>query len=362
VAAAGEIVMSVAATTQGQVALGLYGSGLWLTDNGNGPVEAIVWQQPEVALHAPPVVMPVGDDYFAQLLFAHDADGQVARSADGGAQWTDVADKIPAVTYALSGTRHTAADGAPLTTLFAATDRGLARWDEASGNWQLDLTPSLSEGGALGVDLSPTFVDDQTVLVVGHANDLYIATDGGVTLQAVSGPWAGHSLLSARFAPMSAAEVVAVTAQPTGSGHFALAVWESHDQGQTWATLAGLTSGVPAVVMAWPHDPSERAIFLATQHRVIKLYMEGEPSTLQLHQHFFDENVRVTALAVAPDYSHKQIIWAATSEGLYRSVDRGMSWALMLDLPQGLPVVSLAVSTTHVNAITLGGRVWRAAL
>jgi hypothetical protein len=114
--------------------------------------------------------------------------------------------------------------------------------------------------------------------------------------------------------------------------------------------------------MAWPQDSDEHAIFLATQHRVIKLFHQGDPANLQLHQHFFDEQLRVTALSPAPDYPYSNILWAATTGGLYRSVDRGLSWGLVLDLPLDLPVVWLDVTLTHVNIITLGGRVWRAAL
>jgi hypothetical protein len=125
--------------------------------------------------------------------------------------------------------------------------------------------------------------------------------------------------------------------------------------------LASLSSGVPAVMTAWPKDNVEEAIFLATQHRVIKLYNQGEPVTLQVHQHFFDEALSVTALASAPDYVESGILWAATTGGVYRSVDRGLSWGLMLELPLGLPVVWLEATFTHLNAITLGGRVWRSA-
>src|SRR5690606_1399324 len=112
----------------------------------------------------------------------------------------------------------------------------------------------------------------------------------------------------------------------------------------------------------WPQDAHEHAIFLATQHRVVKLYNQIEPPELRVHQHFFDEHFSVTALAPAPDYAESHIIWAATTGGLYRSVDRGMSWGLIVELPQRLPLVWLEVTPLHLNAITLGGRAWRATL
>lgn len=357
VTAVADTVMSLAVNGQGQMAVGLYGGGLWLTDDCDGDPQAMIWQQPEVALHAPPVVAQVGD-----AIYALDGDGLIAQSEDGGAQWAAMASESPEIVFALDGARVAAADGSQSSMIYAATASGLAVWDAATEAWQAVGQVPLSGDAVFSVDLSPTFGEDQTLLVTGPASELLISQDGGTSWQTSTAPWAGQSLLHAHFAPDSVNELVAITVQPTESGHFALTVWNSTDLGQQWEVLAGLTSGVPAVVVAWPHDDTEHAIFLATQHRVIKLFHAGEPPTLQVHQHFFDEALRVTALALAPDYVHSQIIWAATNDGLYRSVDRGMSWALVLDLPQALPVVWLDVTFDHINAITLGGRVWRAAL
>ena len=352
-----ETVMSIAATTRGQLAVGLYGSGLWLSDDCLGDPAGIIWQTTEVALHAPPVVAQVGD-----AIFALDADGLIAQSPDGGAQWVSMADTSSELVFALDGARVTTAEGVQTSMIFAATANGLSSWNDAAGAWQTMGDATLSGSAMLGVDLSPNFGEDQTLLVMGHDSALRLSLDGGATWQEIRGPWTGESLLHAHFGPDGVNELVAVTVQPTESGHFALTVWNSTDLGQQWDVLAGLTSGVPAVVMAWPHDDVEHAIFLATQHRVIKLYHSGEPPTLEVHQQFFDDTLRVTALALAPDYVHSQIIWAATNGGLFRSVDRGISWVLVLDLPQELPVVWLDVTFTHVHAMTLGGRAWRAAL
>ena len=214
----------------------------------------------------------------------------------------------------------------------------------------------------LGIELSPTFFQDKTLLVVDQENTLHLSQDGGTTWQACRDAWRGQSLLRAHFAPDSRGEIVALTMQPTDSGHFNVTVWRTGDLGHNWEVLAGLTSGVPAVAMAWPAESVERAIYLATQHRVIKLYFDGDPPELQVYQHFFDENLRVTALAVAPKSAESNKVWAATTGGIYASSDHGLNWVLMIGLPQELPVLWLEVTDTHLTAITLGGRVWRAAL
>jgi hypothetical protein len=356
VAGADATVMSVAATTQGRVAMGLYGGGLWLTDDGHTPSGAANWQQPEVALHAPPVVTSSDEQ-----LFALDGDGEIAHSEDGGALWRAPQQAPPAMAYALDSVRVVTPDGAALAVVFAALESGVARWDAATGAW-IAAGDDASHAAALGIALSPNFGEDHTLLALGHESSLRLSHDDGATWQSITGPWRAQSLLQARVGPDSGRSLLAISVQPAETGHFALTVWESGDQGATWEVLAGLTSGVPAILLAWPHDATESALFLATQHRVIKLFQTGDPPTLQVHQYLFEEGVRVTALATAADYDRSQVVWAATSGGLYRSVDRGVTWAPILDLPLGFPVVWLQVTASHVNAITLGGRVWRAAL
>jgi hypothetical protein len=115
-------------------------------------------------------------------------------------------------------------------------------------------------------------------------------------------------------------------------------------------------------MMAWPADEAEKAIFLATQHRVIKLFHQGDPAALEVYQHFFDEQLRVTALAVAPDYAQSKQVWAATSGGLYRSANGGTTWEMTAKVPHELPIVWLAVDDQSIHAVTLGGYAWRASL
>lgn len=352
---AGEVVMSVAATVEGHVAVGLFGHGLWLAEDGQGDGQGIRWQKPTLALHAPPVVTAIGDD-----LFALDTDGMMAHSQHGGSHWSEMASASPDSVFALDGALVGEEEGG--LALYAATGTGLSRWESNGAAWQEAAAEAFTDHTALGVDLSPAYASNRSLVVAAHDGALMLSQDGGDSWREITGPWQGQALLRAQFAPDSASEVVALTVQPNETGHFAVAVWHTIDLGKNWQVLAGLTSGVPAVMMAWPADSVEHAIFLATQHRVIKLYNQVDPPELQVHQHFFDENSRVTALSPAPDYSARHIIWAATTGGIYRSVDGGMSWGLMLGCPLGLPIIWLEVTHSHVNAMTLGGHIWRAML
>jgi photosystem II stability/assembly factor-like uncharacterized protein len=371
VTGAGEVVLSIAATGEGQIAAGIFGSGVWLSaDDGT------TWEQPLLAVHTPPVIVAVnttlhrevdtGGDIALSDLFALDSDGFMAYSTDGGVQWLEMKSATPEGVFDLDGAVDATGNG----TLFVAASGGLLRLayggTDGEAAWQRVDAEAFAAQSALSVDLSPSFAHDQTLLVIGHLGELLLSQDGGSSWRSVTGPWQGQSLLRAHFSPDNPSEVVVLTVQPTEVGHFTVTVWHTVGLGQKgeikWEILAGLTSAVPAVMMAWPVDADEKAIFLATQHRVVKLFNEGEQGELQVHQHFFEEGVSVTALAPAPDFGVAGTIWVATTAGLYRSVDRGMSWGLIIELPLGLPLVWLEVTSTHLHGVTLGGCVWHAAL
>jgi hypothetical protein len=288
----------------------------------------------------------------------------MARSYDGGVNWqeleSDSGEDVFALDVAVVASQQERGVGD--THLYAATTTGLSRWERSQAQWQGVANEAFPHQAELALALSPTFAEDASILVAAQDGWLMLSQDQGASWRSITGPWTGQALLRAHFAPSNASEMIALTAQPNDNVHLAVTVWHTIDFGQAWEILANFTTGVAAVMIAWPADPTEHALFMATQHRVLKLYTQGEPPVLQVHQHFFDESLRVTALAPASDFGESGIIWAATTGGLYRSVDRGMSWGLMVELPQGLPLVWLEATSTHLRTITLGGRVWRAYL
>jgi hypothetical protein len=351
---AGEAVLSVAATAAGHVAAGSYGGGLWLTTQGDELIAQ--WHKPTVALHAPPVVVRVGSE-----LFALDADSLLAHSPDGGATWNEMP-PTDGATFALAGAQDTSAPEEQV--LLAATGAGLLRWH--AGEWEALHAARVEAQMPLGVALSPAYAHDRTLLMTAQRGEVWLSQDGGATWQSVGGPWRGQTLLHACFAPQRAHELLILSVQPNEVGHFGVSVWHSADLGQSWDGVAQFTTAVPVSLVAWQQDTQqqhggEQTLFLATQHRVIKLFVDKNFSFWQLHQHFFDEGTRITALAVALEPA-QSTVWAATTSDLYCSHDGGVQWTQQGGVPDALPVVWLDASPANLLAITLGGRVWRAAL
>lgn len=346
-----------------QVAVGTYGGGLALATlalDATGVKAA--WQAPTAPLHSPPVVTAAT----AEDWLALDGDGALAHTADGGASWMLLPEGSGEGVFGVSG--GVDVTGSPV--YFAATGDGLLRWQPGEA-WQAVEAALLDAHQVLAVELAPDFGQSETLLVAGSDGVILLSTDGGARWREVVGLWPGQTLLQAHFAPHPGPvrELLALTTVPTAEGHFALNLWESHDEGINWENLAALTSGVPAALTAWPRDAQERALFLATQHRLLKLYapagagQNGDGTGAQggdvaVHQYFFDEQTRVTALAASPTYDQDGTLWAATTGGLFESGDRGVTWAQKADLPSVAPIVALLPDAEVVRAVTLGGQVW----
>lgn len=341
-----EIVLSLAAAGA-NIGVGIYGLGIRLSADG-----AQTWVEPTTALHAPPLVAAAT----TQDWMALDADGWLAHTQDAGETWHTLPEADLNGVFGVYG----GLDVQGRVVYYAATGIGLCRWD-GDGGWPLTADTPFHDHTALAVELSPDFATDETLLVVGHDGALLISTDAAATWHETAQPWQGQALLQAHFAPGAGPvrTLLALSAQPTAGGHVGLSVWESHDLGASWDTLATLTSGVPAVLMAWPQDETEQAVFLATQHRIVKIYTPTKSKAPAVHQYFFAEGTRVTALAASPTYADDGVLWAATDRGLFRSEDRGLTWQQAAALPDDLPVVTLLPGTDYVAAVGLGGQVWR---
>jgi hypothetical protein len=284
-----------------------------------------------------------------------DVDGLLAQATAAGAV-VDLPPAGPDTVFDLAGWR--AARGEQ--RWWAATGAGLFYWDATTQAWETVAAEALRDEAVLAVDVSPRFAEDGALLAHVHGGHLLRSRDRGQTWTEITGPWGSEPILQMQFGPRGVGDLLALTVTHKEEGHYGVTVWRRAQWDAAWETVASLSSGVPAVLVAWPDDATEEALFLATQHRVIKLFAlaGGE---LQVQQHFFDEGSRVTALAAADDYAATGRLWAATNAGVFASADRGISWAQVADLPAGQAVVWLAAGASGLAAVTLGGCVWRLA-
>ncbi len=345
------LTLAAAPTAHGEPLLlaGAYQEGIFRSRDGGKR-----WAAAGTGLeaHAPPLVrVGPGDS-----LWAHDLDGELARSVDGGCSWhpLPVGEEGAAVQgMAVAGE----GDGA---TLLVATAEGLYLGQVAgqAGAVPWRRLPVPVEPAQIHLPL----IAPNLELVVGdQGGGLHRSTDGGQTWQTLAVPWAGQGLLNLALAPDFAHSrgCLAVTAVRNRQGNYDVQIWQGTEGGQMWQELLALETEVPAVAVAWPYDPEYQSRFFATRHRVIRLYRDAGSGEMAVSQAFLQEGVQITGLLSSPTYQVDRTVLAATSQGVLISADDGTTWT---PLGRGLPacpVVELLPVDVGLLAVTLGGGLWR---
>ena len=318
---------------------------------------AVNWQPATVGLaaHVPPLVAQSARGE----LFALDRDGMLAYSPDNGRHWqmlNDSAEGLAVADMAL-------VDQPDGWTLFALAESNLYRVTleagRAIGEPYLPLGDDALQIRA--VTPSPNFAFDQILALSDETGAVSLAH--GVNIQQMdSVPWLGETLLQIAFSPTYVDDqmLCAITAHADAQGNYQVQLWRSADNGQSWTSEATLQTEIQSVALTWPADPNERALFLATRNRVIKIYTQpanGQPASAQT---FLAESVRITGLVASPQYAQDNTLFVATNQGIYQSTDQGVTW-----LPLGVGLEDRAIvaffpgrDTTSPTAVTLGGEVW----
>jgi len=336
------------------VVAGAFVDGVWRSDDGGAN-----WQPANTGImaHAPPLVQQTADG----ALFALDLDGELAYTTDGGQSWQRV-EMGPVEAFALApGPRsiRAVADGALHSAHVDEMQNGPADWTQRPIPVEraslLAVSPQASVTGGAG----------HAVLLGDHAGALHLSQDDGQTWQTLEPPQAHATLLHAFFAPASApeSEIYAVTARQNEQENFAIGVWQTDAANPAWENVALFETEIPSVLAAAPADPTERALFFATQNRMIKLFADTT-GALQVSQHFFPADVRVSALAASTHYAQDRTLFVGGRGCVFGSQDGGTSWEQLDGGLPPLPVVTLLpqAEDNDLIAVTLGGGVWHCAV
>jgi photosystem II stability/assembly factor-like uncharacterized protein len=303
-----------------------------------------------LAAHAPPVVAYLFDG----KLFALDNSGLLAYSPDQGESWQLLnPDGEPALFGALA-----VADDEGQPHLFTISEQG--RLFEQCGEidpakWQ--VTQEECEPPLTLLAPSPTFAQDRTLALADGQGRVHLCHVQHSLWRRGAAPWAGEQLLQLACSPnyTCSPALVAVTALREDSGHYRLRLWHTTSGGEIWEVWATLHSEAPSTALVWPEVGT---LLLATRHRIISLFRAAD-GELAVAQTFLPNELSITALAVSPHYAHDQTFYAATSRGVYRSQDAGVTWGVYGDGLQERVMVAVCPLRTNVCAVELGGTVWR---
>lgn len=360
------IALHFAVGEQRQVIAGALSDGLSVSADG-GKSWSPVTSTP--AAHAPPLIAAPTP----KRLFALDHDGVMAQSIDSGANWSpppgEAAEGLIAhmAIFSLGAGRTNTGE----ITVFAAGEnhllRGTAEETESEIQWTTLAPPVAEMASAPLVVVSPTYVQEPALLWGHYSGDMHLSTDGGENWTLTARPWSGEMTLSITMGPnfVEDRRMVAIAGRQAESGHFRMSIWQTHDAAQSWTELASLETETPAMLAALPAGDPAASIFLATRNRLIRLFTPVQAANaeadLEVHQTIFDEDQRVTALAVSPHYAEDQTVFAGIDGCIQFSRDGGVTWDLLAQMPNHVAIVAIVPHDpkTGLQIVTLGGQVWR---
>lgn len=350
----GEVLaLDFAASSQGTVLAGTFQESLALSSDGGRSWQS---QGTNLAAHTPPLLFPTpsGD------LYALDTDGALAHSTDDGVTWSPVlVDGDVTAIAALAVAEH-----AGINLLYAATDIAVIsrKLNVEDRPWQTSPLPtSYATHLALAPMDTPMDTAAPAILLANLTGELFVSATGGKSWEPVATAWDGQAVLHLFFSAGAGTEPLAwaVTAQANAAGNYGVILWQSAELSKGWTEVAAFETELPSVLVAQAKTEQNDVLFLATGHRIIKLYTDAAQAELAVQQHFFAEDVRVTALALSPTFTADQTLFAATTGGLFMSTDSGETWSHHADNPTELPIVSLLPKQNLLlSAVTLGGEVW----
>jgi len=238
------------------------------------------------------------------LLLVSTAEGQMLRSADGGASWTSTAVGIPASTLVCDNSGQRA---------WAATSDGyLFASRNAGQSWEgLPRAPFAGES-VLAVTPSPYLDEDHTLLVGSLAQDSKRAR-----------------------------------------------LWRSLDDGRSWDLVAEVAVDVPWLALVAPpvrgRRPYDRAILGAGRACIVAT---GQQKDTWMTVPVGEEGASVLCLGVD---GRTRAVFAGTNLGLYRSTDTGRSWHRVPGPLDDRPILDLQVDEEDRSLLLLapGGTLWR---
>lgn len=301
----------------------VYGAGFFLSEDSGQ-----TWKKASRGLGSRSVSCLASAAGSPDTLFAGTGDAGLYVSRNGGRSWSrtgrqSLGDRIMAVDITSDG--RTIYTGTQQTGLFVSRDGG--------GTWNTIFLPFGSEPMVTGIDINPENELRVAVTVTGGGAGL--STDGGRTWVA----WRKGSLPSDCSAVQFLGDGAAGLALGTQSG----ALYFSED-GLDWQLTFQLPDGGHVFGLA----RSGTGVLAATSHGV---FSSGD-GTAWSDSSTGITNLTLAGLAASPVDANT--LFAATDQGVFRSLDAGISWLRCSESKQTLSVLALQDGRTFLAGTSDG--------
>jgi len=377
-------------TNSNTIYAGAAQGGVWKTVNGGGDWTPLTDAQCSLAMGAlavDPITPSIVYAGTGEMHFSGDSyyGCGVLRSTDGGVTWTQLGGAV--FDTQTGGARISkivvdpaTAGSASNSTVFAATSFGLYKSVNSGGAWSrllaapvTDVLQNPSNGSVL---FAAVGCPQAACPAASLANGVYKSVDGGATWSHLSGGFPSFDVgrIQLAIAVSSPSMLYAAVQDAFGSGGndgALLGLFKSTDAGATWTGLghAGRFCSdqcwYDLVVSVDPTDPNVVyvggvGLYRSTDGGATFSYIGGP---IHVDQH-----------ALAFDPRNPATIFVGNDGGVYKSTDRGQSWASLntnLAITQFYPGISLSPNSapdilggTQDNGVVeyTGTSVWAAVL
>ncbi len=262
--------------------------------------------------HAPLVTALAINAADTQILYAGAtlSQGGIYKTSDGGVTWARVANGLPNGSVEAIATDPDDPDMAYAALQYGG---GVYVTTNGGGVWNASNF-GLTSQQATGLAILPSQTS-VTLYVATSDEGIFVSTDR-------AGSWSPASAgLPRIFGELSASPIVAGARDSTDVyvGTFGAGVFASHDAGETWTRAStGMRSPATVDLVAAPSDP--HIVYTAT-HGGLFASTDAARSWRLVY-----EDAPFLALAVDPMLS--TTLFAGTVEGVWKSVDGGVSWGV----------------------------------
>ena len=330
------------------------------------------WVPANAGLEATHLTTLVASPTFARdaTLFAAGPETGLRVSRDGGHTWAEAAGSFGAVTI------HdmAASSGGTGDFIVAATDAGIARSRDGGETWE-----TVSEGDetpAEVVAIGPS-TERATPFIVAAMRDgrLIASEDGGAWWRSLRVPFGGETIRSLACAPDTTKNRTLYVGT-AGNADGTVCLWRSENGGEHWVPWLRERGGGTLPLAVAP----DGSLFVGIGNRVLHPRRHawqtqgGVRSPLWQSAALAGLNgapATITALAVSPHYRTDGTVIAATGAGIYRSCDRGETFARWSDVLTPAPILALLATVGAddtesepkivIFALDINGAIWQRA-
>lgn len=335
------------------VVAGSYDSGVWQSDDGGR-----TWRSVSEGLAARGLAkLLTGESSF----FALGPNEGVWRSRDQGHTWQ----KIDALAAHLPLSTFAAAQGEEGEVLLASSVMsGLLRSTDGGTHWQV-----VQEGcDILAILAAPGGPGDRRAWAATAEGQVLFSGDLGATWAQLSADAEGERALLLAASPhlsddntliLGTATEVGWRKQPT------VHVWRSTDGGRNWKKILDQPASATWLDAALPPAPGRKpydAAYFATETQCLRPLSGGRDVWVGSQVSADGPNILALAMDGAPN--HGGALYAATSGGIFRSLDGGRTWQPFGGEVKAGSYVSVSVGPAEdgrraLYALELGGTLWR---